>query len=176
MESSIIIAFSGLKNGVHHFKFDVGDAFFRLFEGSPIERASVGLDVTFDKSPDMFVVDFSFKGTVKALCDRCMEEFDLPIKGKEQMLVKFTEEPMEDEVDLMYIQRGDSKIDLSQLVYEMLVLSIPMKKTHPTVKGKPTCDPEILKYLAPPATEEDDDSDDEPQNSIWSALKPLKDS
>lgn len=173
MESSIIIAFSGLTNGVHHFKFDVDDAFFSLFEGSPIERASIALEVAFDKSPDMFVIDFSFKGTVKTLCDRCLEEFDLPIKGKEQMLVKFSEEPMEEEVDLVFIQKGDSKIDLGQLVFEMLVLNLPLKKTHPTVKGKPTCNPEVLKFLDSPIVEEEDE--DEPQNSIWDALKPLKD-
>jgi hypothetical protein len=64
------------------------------------------------------------------------------------------------------------------MLYEMLMLSIPIRTVHPTnEEGNYSCNPEILKYLeinddievSDKETNEDDNI-----NPIWDELKKLK--
>ena len=82
----------------------------------------------------MLELDFSHKGTVNVPCDLTGEQFDLPIKGKIKLVVQFGEEFNNDNDELLILPHGEHQIDLSQYIYEMIVLSIPLKRIHPGVK------------------------------------------
>lgn len=90
------IPFSGLKKGIHHFDFKIDKAFFKNFEDSLINNSNLNIHLAFDKQPRMFVLDFDFEGTVQTVCDRCADNFDLPINGQQQFIIKMREIPGED--------------------------------------------------------------------------------
>ena len=124
-------------------------------------------------------LNFEISGTVVYPCDVCIEEFDLSIEGSEQVQVKIVSEiPSENEEHVVYMLEGKSSISVADMLYELVMLSIPMRTVHSDDKeGNPTCDPSILKYLQDSednlaADEEADDVDK--TNPIWDALKNLK--
>jgi len=94
----------------------------------------------------MLEVSFSHKGTVNIPCDLTGEQFDLPIKGKINLVVQFGDEFNNDNEELLILPHGEHQIDLAQYIYEMIVLSIPQKRVHPGVK-EGTLQTEALRKL-----------------------------
>ena len=41
---------------------------------------------------------------------------------------------MSDNEELLILPHGEHQVDLSQYIYEMIVLSIPLKRVHPGIK------------------------------------------
>ena len=101
------------------------------------------------------------------------EQFDLPIKGKLKLVVQFGEEFNNDNDELLILPHGEHQIDLSQYVYEMIVLSVPQKRVHPGVKDG-TLETEALKKLkelqVKEVKEEKKEEDTDPR---WDQLKKL---
>jgi uncharacterized metal-binding protein YceD (DUF177 family) len=168
-----IIPLSGLKPGIHTYTFHLDNEFFKHIDHSLIESGTLTSKLVLDKRHDMLVLNFETKGTIKVPCDRCTEEFDLKVAGKDQIMVKFSDEELEDEADLLYLPTESTQFDVANLVYEMVIINVPMRKVHPSKKGKPGCDPEIMKFFveAPEEIEEEET----PANPIWDVLKQIKD-
>jgi uncharacterized metal-binding protein YceD (DUF177 family) len=172
MDNAFIIKFSGLKPGLHTFQFWVDDAFFSQIPHSPIQQGHLEAVVELEKRTDMLALDIRFQGTVHLPCDRCNELFDLPVEGEEQVLVKFTETPMEDEPELVYLPKGSTEFDCTQLLYELILLHLPMQRVHPDSDGRPGCPDDALERFErepePPVPNDDDEV-----GSIWEVLKDL---
>ncbi len=140
----------GLKIGVHEYDFHIGRSFFSEFEASPVADGDVDVHVTLDRRSDMLVFDFDIEGTVKTECDRCLAEIDLPIEGSEQLIFKFSEQASEPDDDLVFIHPETSELNLSNYVYEFVVLSIPMVRTIEDCEDEPDapCDFSMLERIA----------------------------
>ena len=82
----------------------------------------------------MLELNFKHKGTVHVPCDSTGEMFDLPVKGKLRLVVQFGDEFNNDNEELLILPHGEHQIDISQYIYEMIVLSIPLKRIHPGIK------------------------------------------
>lgn len=129
-----LIPFVGLKLGKHQFEFNINKKFFDEFSFNEFESCEIKADVVLDKKATMLEISFKHKGTVNVPCDLTGEQFDLPIKGKIKLVVQFGEEFNNDNDELLILPHGEYEVDLSQYVYEMIVLSIPQKRVHPGVK------------------------------------------
>lgn len=164
------IPFSGLKKGIHHFDFKIDKAFFKNFEDSLINNSNLNIHLAFDKQPRMFVLDFDFEGTVQTVCDRCADNFDLPINGQQQFIIKMREIPGEDE-DIIYISDSAVDYNVAALIYEVLHLHLPIKKACVlTETEEPICGFNFSQF----SPNDEETEDDENQSDIWSALKDLK--
>ena len=160
----------GLKMGMHEFDFQVDSAFFQHFEHSEIAKGQFDVRLYFDKRPNMLVLTFDFEGHVEANCDRCLATIQLPVKGTEQLMVKFAEAEKE-EADIWYITKAHSEINVAKAIYEFISLTVPMIKTYDCTDEKHApCDEEMLQFLQPDPGEEDS-SDDNSFNPFKDALK-----
>lgn len=166
------IPFAGLKNGIHHFTFEVDEDFFQHFEGSLINKSKLVADLDFDKSSTMLVLDFTFKGTIQTICDRCVEEVDLAISGEHQFIIKIQDAPGED-VEVIYIDSSETGLDVSPFVYEALHLNIPLKKAcELNEEDLPSCGFNAEDYFQD--SEPETEIDEIVENDVWSALKDIK--
>jgi uncharacterized metal-binding protein YceD (DUF177 family) len=129
-----IIPFVGLKLGKHQFEYQINNSFFEIFDFNEFEKSSIKVNVVLDKKPNLLELDFKHKGTVQVPCDLTGEEFDLPIKGKIKLIVRFGETFNNDNEELLILPFGEFEIDIAQYIYEMIALSIPLKRVHPGVK------------------------------------------
>jgi uncharacterized protein len=138
----------GLKNGIHRFNYAVDAAFFTHFEGSPIQNGRFDLSVELDKRDSFFELSFDFKGTTQTECDRCTANIQLPFGGSEKLVVKRTQEDIEEDTDIVFLSPDAHEFNIAQYVYEFICLSMPFNKTYDCDRENPKpCDTEILKLL-----------------------------
>lgn len=164
------IPVSGLKDGLHPFDFQLNNEFFECFEASPLKEGNVNVKVYFDKRPDMYVITFDIKGAVKTTCDRCLDEFILPIQSSESLMFKFAAEERE-EADIVYILKGATSLNIANYIYDYVNLALPMMKTHDDAEEE--CNSEITDYLNNQNQEEETKPQSD-KNPIWDALKNFK--
>jgi uncharacterized metal-binding protein YceD (DUF177 family) len=129
-----LIPFIGLKLGKHHFEYQVSNAFFENFDYHEFNSSDIKVNVVLEKKSTMLEVAFKHKGAVNVPCDMTNEEFDLPIKGSMKLFVRFGDAFNNDNEELLILPHGEFEIDIAQYVYEMIVLSVPLKRIHPGVK------------------------------------------
>ncbi|MES2239425.1 MAG: DUF177 domain-containing protein [Bacteroidota bacterium] len=129
-----LIPFVGLKLGKHHFEYQINNAFFENFEYDEFQNSDIKVAVVLEKKSSMLELNFKHKGTVNVPCDLTGEDFDLPIKGKMKLIVRFEEEFNNDNEELLILPFGEFEIDIIQYIYEMIALSVPLKRVHPGVK------------------------------------------
>jgi len=146
--SQYTIPFSGLNEGKHLFDFSADHRFFAGFEESEIEKGSVSIQVELEKRTTYLRLTFNVKGEVELICDRCLERYMQPIKSRNLMLVKFSETETDDGDEVIYIHPGAYQVEVAKLIYEFIVLSIPIRHVHPDgPDGNSLCDPEMLRKL-----------------------------
>lgn len=129
-----LIPFIGLKLGKHPFTFEINQSFFEHFEYDEFEACSVQVSLVLEKKTTFLELNFTHTGTVTVPCDLTNELFDLPIKGKLKLVVKFGDEFNDENEELLILPHGEYQIDVSQYIYEMIVLSLPSKRIHPGIK------------------------------------------
>jgi len=137
------IQFSGLKPGTHDFEFEIDKKFFENIEYSEIKEGKIHVALELEKHSNMLVLNFVLQGDVKVPCDRCGEDFLLPLNDKQRLIVKFGDELTEESEDVITIPRNESEINVAHFIYEYIILALPYKRVHP--EGK--CDKEVLKKL-----------------------------
>lgn len=167
-----LIPFIGLKLGKHQFGFKISKKFFDVFNFDEFESCDVVVDVVLEKKNNMLEINFKHKGTVNVPCDLTGEYFDLPIKGKLKLVVQFGEEYNNDNDELLVLPHGEHQIDLSQYIYEMIVLSVPHKRIHPGVKDG-TLQTEALDKLKELQVKELKKEKKEETDPRWDKLKNL---
>jgi uncharacterized metal-binding protein YceD (DUF177 family) len=85
--------------------------------------------------------------------------------------VKFGEEFNNENEELLILPHGEFQLDVSQYIYESIVLSVPFKRVHPGVKDGTleTEAFETLDKLAP----KDENKENEDIDPRWENLKKL---
>ncbi|CAM3939070.1 YceD family protein [Flavobacterium weaverense] len=129
-----LIPFIGLKPGKHHFEYQITNEFFEIFDYSEYQDSNIKVNVVLEKKSTLLELDFVHKGSVNVPCDLTSEDFDLPIKGKMKLIVRFGEEFNDENEELLILPHGEFEVDIAQYIYEMIVLSVPLRRVHPGVK------------------------------------------
>lgn len=166
------IHFVGLKNGIHHIEYDIDSKFFKLFEMSPIQEGKLHVRLLFDKKDSFFMLKFQVDGTVNIPCDRCNEYFDYDLMFDFDIIVKFDEMDANSKGDdeVIFIQRGESSINIAEHLYDYILINIPMQVFHPNdSEGRSTCNPTILNKLI-----QNQEKQDESVDPRWAKLSNLK--
>ena len=132
--NEFLIPFIGLKLGKHQFEYQISKAFFEDFDYNEFEDSDIKVNLVLEKKSTMLELAFKHKGTVNVPCDLTGELFDLPVKGKIKVVVQFGEQFNNDNEELLILPHGEHQIDIKQYVFEMIALSVPLKKTHPGIK------------------------------------------
>ncbi len=173
IENEFLIPFIGLKLGKHPFEFQINNKFFERFDYHEYENSDIKVDVVLDKKSTHLEISFKHKGTITVPCDLTTEIFDLPIKGKMNLIVKFGEEFNNDNEEMLILPHGEYQVDVAQYIYEMIVLSVPTKRVHPGVKDG-TLQSEALQKLnnlsVKSVKEDNKENDTDPR---WDKLKQL---
>ncbi|MDG2432968.1 DUF177 domain-containing protein [Flavobacterium sp.] len=172
-----LIPFIGLKLGKHHFEYQINNAFFEIFDYNEYENSDIKVNVVLEKKSTMLELSFSHKGIINVPCDMTGEDFDLPIKGKMKVIVRFGEEFNNDNEELLILPFGEFEINVSQYIYEMIVLSVPLRRVHPGVQdgSLKTKALDKLNELAVTELKQQDNKDKKEENidPRWDKLKQL---
>ena len=170
-KSEFMLPFVGLKEGVHHFKYDIENTFFKAYDFNDFFDAKIKVDLTFDKKATLMNLNFKAVGSVEVACDVSNEHFDFPIDTNYDWIIKFGDDYNNDNDEILIIPHGTYQIDVAQPIYEMIVLAIPLKIIHPGIEDG-TLESEILNKLEELKPKERSTSEQE-SDPRWNKLKDL---
>lgn len=137
---SYSIPFQGLPQGRHEFRFPVGRELFEEFPGSEIKDGRCEAVVVLVRGEHDMSLDVHIAGEVIVPCDRCLEDCTIPIVFDGSLPVRFSDVEHEWDGEVLWLLPGENSIDLSQYIYESIVLSLPYQRVHP----EGACDPDML--------------------------------
>lgn len=174
-----------IPNGEHLYEMPINDEFFSLFDYGLLEKGTASAKIRLVKTETMITVYADVDGAVELSCDRSLEQYPHPIELQEVLYIKYSDEELPLEDDLLLITHNTQKINLAQFLYEIIGASLPMKKIHPDYRREDDDDLEdesegTVVYSSQPAGDETDSGDssvedDEPVDPRWQALKNLRD-
>lgn len=164
---NVVIPIVGLSNGEHNYSFSIGNSFFEQFGNEEIKSSDIAVDVVIKKSSAWMGVTCSIYGSVVVECDRCLEDLSVEIDVEKNLTVRFVEEAQESEDDqVMLMERGEPELNLDQVVYDFVCLSLPLIRVHPDGE----CNAGMIAKLN---QVHNNSSSDEENDSPFSALKDL---
>jgi uncharacterized metal-binding protein YceD (DUF177 family) len=168
-----LIPFIGLKIGKHQFEYQINKKFFEEFGFDEFESCDVKVNVAFEKKATMLELGFKHKGTVNVTCDVSGEQFDMPVKGNIKLVVQFGDVFNNDNEELLILPHGEHQIDIKQYIYEMIALSIPLKRVHPGVKDGTLKSQALDKLNENSVKEKKEEKKEEEIDPRWDKLKQL---
>lgn len=165
MKGSYELVFGNLKLESHEFDYRLGKEFFDMFDSEESKNGEVDVHIHLEKATSHLDMNFEVKGWVACDCDVCLSAINMPIDGQYYLHVKLVDNPLPDEAELIYIDRNAYKLDLTQLFYEYIFLSLPYRKLCEDSLNKKQCDESFIARM-----NEKEENETDPQ---WDKLKDL---
>ena len=133
--SPYLIKFSGLKEGIHLFNYELGNKFFKNFDYYDFLDAKLFAKLELEKQSTLLNLKFSFNGEIEVQCDVSMESFNLDLETEHGVVVKFKDDITSTDDKVIFMPAGSHSIDVSHLIYESIILAVPQKKVHPGIEN-----------------------------------------
>ena len=168
-----------LGEGVHEFDYVLDKQFFVNMEYSDVRDADLAVHLTVDHHNDIYRLNFEIAGTVTLLCDRCLDDLIQPIDTSYCINVEFGDDYDDDSDDLLVIPRNDNDLNVAYMLFDTVVLQIPMKHVHPMGQCNRAMSALLKKHRAGADAIEDElldsveDAADIPTDPRWDALRGL---
>lgn len=177
----------GLNKDSYEFEFQLDSAFFEAVESPEVKDGNLKTTISLMRLAEgSFSFTFHTIGTVKVLCDRCLDEMDYPIDTQDSLILKLGSDYSEDD-DVITIPEEEGVFDTASYIYQFIMLDIPIKHVHAPGKCNAEMMEQLKQHLAIRSNEEDDDmemedeedavadtNDDRPIDPRWSELLKIK--
>jgi uncharacterized protein len=138
------ILFKSLRTGIHSFKFVMDSRFFEHFDNPECPGGAFSVDLEMDKKSHLLSMFFTFSGEATVTCDRCLDEFSLPLEFNTRLFVRFGEEVMETDADVIYLDPNEHKLNLAEYLLESICLNLPVKRVHENIDD---CNRDMIRKL-----------------------------
>lgn len=133
-----------LRENPARFDYSVGSDFFSGMESSLVEKGEVDAHVELsDCGNDSYRLKLRLAGWVEVPCDYCLEPMKLTVEDERELKVRFGD-PAETTADCVVVSRRDGRLDMAPLIYDYVVLAIPLRHVHE--EGE--CNVEMAERLA----------------------------
>lgn len=165
-----IIQIDNIDSNVRTYNLHADDAFYTSHNDDIIKGGNVDVKVSICKKAGAVMLDIELSGTVRVVCDKCLDEFDRDIEIADTLVANYGDETNFDTgEETITLERDVKELDVSQLIYEYSHYALPIANYHPEDEdGNSMCNKEMLERL----------NDYKPENAIdprWEALQKLKD-
>ena len=165
------IPFTGLKLGKHSFDYVITNAFFEEFEYSLVKKADLQCKVELEKQETMLILTFDIEGNISMTCDKCLAEFPQQVDIHEQQIAKFSEEGIDEDIEIITLTKNDHEINIAGLIYEYVNVAAPFIAVCSDEGNTPYCDKEMIDRLNQLSGNGGDDEKTDPR---WDVLKKIK--
>lgn len=162
------VQFGSLKEGFHDFKYQLTDDFFALIEQDLIQKGEISVLLHLERSERHMTCTFTLSGWVHKTCDVCLNDLQYPIESTQNLHVKVTDKKIEEESDLISVNSNAYELDLTNHLFDYVVLSLPMKLECRDAIDREECDEKVLEMLA--TSKDETDNSNHPE---WQKLKEI---
>lgn len=163
----LTIDITSLETGIHHLEFSPSASQVNL---DPSTFGNVQVDIVLQYHRDRILVKMHATATATLTCDRTLQSYDEEIEGAYNVLFgpsSMVGQEGEEFEEVRPLDPSDREIDLTDVVRDTLLLSIPQRRIAPGAEEEP-----ISREFG---KTEEETNDDEPVDPRWSDLKELKD-
>ena len=123
------------------FSFDFSNELFLYYDKENDLKAPNGTcNNQINKRDGLIEMYFNIKGNVNLNCDRSLKEFNFKINKKKKIIIKFEKIDEEINDEIVFIKQNTDVINVSKFIYEFFLLSIPLKRIHPSVVNENNID------------------------------------
>ena len=168
--NQFLLKFVGLKDGDHKFEYKLDNNFFITHGYLDFNSCNINVKVQLIKKVTVLELNIIGDGITNINCTLSNESFDYIINSKMKVLVKFGEKYDDSNDELIILPHGSHTIELDQLLYEMIVLSMPIRNVHPGIEDG-SLKSDILNRLKDFDINKEKSSNFDPR---WDKLKKLK--
>lgn len=183
--SEFNLPLKSLTEGTHEFCFHLGLEFFSNMENTDIHGANLEVKLTVVYARDIYELSFHITGDIVLLCDRCLDEMTLPVDATYNINVQYGADYDDSSDNLLIIPESDRDLNVSYMIYDTVVLEIPIKHVHPAGKCNRQMSAMLRKHRVRSGNEDSELEDelideidsmtdsDTPSDPRWDALKGL---
>ena len=168
--SQFLLKFIGLKDGDHDFEYDLDNKFFISYDYLDFNDCSIKIKIHLIKKATVLELNIKGTGIANINCTLSNEPFDYEINSIMKVLVKFGDKHDYSNDELIILPHGSHTLELDQLFYEMIVLSMPIRNVNPGVEDG-SIKSDILNRLKDFDINKEKSSNFDPR---WEKLKQLK--
>lgn len=129
--SAFKLLLKGMPVGVQQFEYELTTEFFKDMESSDVRKGDVKVALSVRNTGEIYYLDFVLKGVIVIPCDRCLDDMEHIVDTTYHLTVKYGEEFSDESDDLLVIPYGDSYLNVSYMIYDTVMLTIPLKHVHP---------------------------------------------
>jgi uncharacterized metal-binding protein YceD (DUF177 family) len=123
--------------------FVIDTQFFKNMENSDVLEADVKVHLDMDYRNGIYDCNFTLRGMLQIPCDRCLDPMEHPIDTTYHIAVKYGPEYDDSSDDVLVIPDSDAFLNVAYMLYDTIVLTIPMRHVHP--QGK--CNKQMVNAL-----------------------------
>lgn len=163
------ISFVGLKNRIHHFEYEIDEAFFKTFDNLNVKNCKVKVAVELEKRENYLIFSFFIDGFMHLDCDRCLDKYKQEIFGDYRLIVQLSGKLIENndnDDDIIALPKNQDFINLAEYIYDYTLLSVPYQKIHSNITE---CNQEMVNKMNEQQNKEKKDIDPR-----WEILNKLK--
>ncbi len=132
--SEFNLPLKSLPEGEHAFSYHLDKHFFENMENADIRDANIDVALSVVHKNGVYDLTFRLTGTYVVACDRCLDNLELPIDTEYHIVVKYGDDYRDDADGLIEIPEGDNSLNVAYMIYDTVVLAIPIKHVHPLGK------------------------------------------
>ncbi|MDR3126979.1 MAG: DUF177 domain-containing protein [Tannerellaceae bacterium] len=141
--SAYKVNLKGFRGGEETYEYVLENGYFADIDNEDLRKGKVAVSLTVCRKGDIFTLRFYLRGWVKMPCDRCLDDVEVPVENRTQLMVKLGKEYTEESEEIVVVPEEEGMINVAWYLYEFIVLSLPMKHIH--AAGK--CNREMTKQL-----------------------------
>lgn len=150
------IDLNALSDGVHTFDYRLDNEYFKRIDSPEVQQGELAAKVQVRAGSGKYDVELNVDGKIVIPCNRCLDDMLLPITANDKLRVKLGEALGEDG-DTMVLPEHDAVLNVAWFLYELIVLSIPIKHVHAPGGCNKTMAAKLHKHLAVNLDEEDEE-------------------
>ncbi len=174
----ILLPYRDLGVDTQYLKFELGNDFFSCLANPELLSGDVKVEIKALKINAGVKLNLKIEGVVDVECDRCLESCPIEICVESDVAVREGELSEDYDQDTLWISSSDNEIDLTQYIYESIMLALPYQRVHGVDKnGDSLCNKEMLdkfKIVSDQEFEQIISDNNKSNNPQWAKLEELK--
>jgi len=127
------------ENDNFYFGFS-NELFFYFDKENDLKNANGKCNIEINKRDGLIEMYFNITGNVILNCDRSLKEFNFKIKKKKKIIIKYEKIDEEINDEILFVKQNTYIINVSKFIYEFFLLSIPLKRIHPSLVNENNID------------------------------------
>ena len=160
------------------FDYKLGDEFFESIDGPEVRHGIINVSLSVVRLSSVFELEFRIEGKVTVICDRCLDDMEIPIETINRLIVTFGEAYVETSDEQIIVSEDEGFIDVAWYIYEFTALSIPVKHIHESGGCNEIMTSKLKELCVDEVNEEEEDVSDategqRPIDPRWNALRNL---